>query len=98
MKHFAKVKDGIVEQVIVADQEFISTLSDAQDWVETDPKTFGNKHAEDGTPLRGNFASAGFMYDKENDVFHEPQPTPEAVLDTKTWLWTNLPVVELDKS
>ena len=44
MAHFAKVVDGIVTQVIVAEQEFIDTLSDSDSWVQTSYNTRGGKH------------------------------------------------------
>jgi hypothetical protein len=97
MSHFAKVENGIVTQVIVAEQEFIDTLPDANTWIQTSYNTRGNVHYEqDGypsgnTPLRGNFATIGCTYDAEHDVFY-PQPIPNLntvifSLDTENWEW-----------
>ena len=88
MSHFAKVLDGKVTQVIVAEQEFFDTFVDssAGTWLQTSYNTYGNQHPN-GKPLRGNYAGIGFTYDKENDVFYEPQPYPSWILNNTTWLW-----------
>lgn len=83
MSHFAKVVDGIVEQVIVAEQDFVDALPGQ--WVQTSYNTHGNKHPEN-RPLRGNFAGIGYTYDPVNDVFYAPSPFPSWVLNT-SWLW-----------
>lgn len=88
MSHFAKVLDGKVLKVIVAEPEFFETYIDSSpgEWIQTSYNTFGNKHPE-GRPLRGNYAGIGFTYDKENDVFYAPQPFPSWTLNKLTWLW-----------
>jgi hypothetical protein len=60
MAHFAKVENGKVIQVIVAEQDFIDT-QDGQ-WVQTSYNTHGNKHPNN-KPLRGNYAGIGYTYD-----------------------------------
>ena len=42
MSHFAKVVDGIVETVIVAEQDFIDGLEGA--WVQTSYNTYGSSN------------------------------------------------------
>jgi hypothetical protein len=86
MSHFAQVKNGIVQQVIVAEQDFVNALPDAGDWLQTSIRTSRNEHPE-GRPLRGNFASIGYTYDSTNDVFIPPQPFPSWQLNTTTWSW-----------
>ena len=88
MGHFAKVLNGKVVQVIVAEPEFFDTFIDtsAGTWIQTSYNTIGNKHPN-GTPLRGNFAGIGYTYDQANDVFYEPKPYPSWALDKSTWLW-----------
>ena len=88
MSHFAKVLDGKVTQVIVAEQEFFDIFVDTSpgEWIQTSYNTYGNQHPN-GTPLRGNYAGIGCTYDKENDVFYEPQPYPSWILNNTTWLW-----------
>lgn len=87
MSHYAQVKDGIVQQVIVAELDYINTLADSADWVQTSYNTRGGEHTQGGTPLRGNYAGIGFIYDKDHDVFYSPKPFPSWTLNTNTWLW-----------
>lgn len=95
MSHFAKVVDGVVEQVIVAEQDYIDLMPNPEQWIRTSFNTRCGQHMGAGQPLRGNFAGVGFVYDTANDVFYPPKPHPQAVLDTTTWQWTGLPVTEL---
>ena len=87
MTTFAQVKNGIVQRVIVAEQDFINTLPDDDDWIKTDRNTFANQHNQGSTPLRGNYAGIGFTYDRQNDVFYPPKPFSSWVLNESTWLW-----------
>jgi hypothetical protein len=95
MSHYAKVIDGKVSQVIVAEADFFQTFVDSSpgEWIQTSYNTIGNAHTQGGTPLRGNYAGIGYTYDRENDVFIAPKPTDDATLNTETWLW-EVPVVE----
>ena len=88
MSHFARIENGVVTQVIVAEPDFIATgaLGDPAAWVQTSYNTIGNQHPE-GRPLRGNYAGIGYTYDAENDVFVAPKPADDATLNTTTWLW-----------
>jgi hypothetical protein len=93
MAHYAKVNNNIVQQVIVAEAEFLETFLDTSpgEWIQTSYNTYCNQHTLGGTPLRGNYASIGYTYDRTNDVFYAPQPYPSWVLDESTWTW-NPPV------
>lgn len=97
MAHFAKVEDGIVTQVIVADQEFIDSGAVGTGWVQTSYNTRGGvHHGPDGNPdggvaLRKNYAIVGGIYDAQRDAFYAPQPYPSWVLDDETCYW-NAPV------
>jgi hypothetical protein len=88
MSHFAKVTDGKVVQVIVAEKEFFDTFVDssAGTWLQTSYNTHNNQHPE-GKPLRGNYAGIDYNYDATNDVFYAPQPFPSWILNNTTWLW-----------
>jgi hypothetical protein len=88
MSHFAKVVDGKVTQVIVAEPEFFDTFVDSSPgtWLQTSYNTHGNQHPE-GRPLRGNYAGVGFSYDATNDVFIAPKPFNSWVLNEETWTW-----------
>jgi hypothetical protein len=97
MSHYAKVNNGIVEQVIVAEADFFDTFVDTSPgtWIQTSYNTRGNVHyGQDGNPsggtaLRGNYAGIGYLYDHSNDVFYPPQPFPSWTISAATnWLWT----------
>ena len=89
MGHFAKVVDGKVTQVIVAEPEFFETFVDSSPgtWLQTSYNTIGGQHTQGGTPLRGNYAGIGYTYDQANDVFYAPQPYASWVLNNTTWTW-----------
>ena len=96
MGHYAKVVDGKVTQVIVAEPEFFQTFVDSSPgtWIQTSYNTRGNVHYKpdsnepSGKPaLRGNYAGIGFTYDAQNDVFYAPQPYASWVLNQDTWTW-----------
>jgi hypothetical protein len=87
MAHFAKVENGIVTQVIVAEQAIIDSGAFGDGWVQTSYNTVGNKHLLGGTPLRGNYAGVDSIYDAVNDVFYAPQPFLSWTLNTETWTW-----------
>ena len=93
MSHYAKVINGIVEQVIVAEADFIAMLSDASLWVQTSYNTRGGIHyGQDGNPdggvaLRGNYAGIGYIYDATNDVFYPPKPYPSWAISESNWNW-----------
>ena len=89
MSHFARVEDGIVQQVIVAEQDVINTglFGNPQSWVQTSYNTHGGVHANGGTPLRKNYAGIGFKYDADLDAFIPFQPFPSWVLNEDTCLW-----------
>jgi hypothetical protein len=86
MAHYAQIENGLVTQVIVAEQDFIDSGAVGTGWVQTSYNTHGNQHPEN-RPLRGNYAGIGYTYDQTNDVFYEPQPYASWVLNQSTWLW-----------
>ena len=89
MAHFAKVNNGIVEQVIVAEPEFFNTFVDSSpgQWIQTSFNTHGGVHTLGGTPLRKNYAGIGFTYDSQRDAFIPPKPYASWVLNDDTCLW-----------
>lgn len=91
MSHFAKVENGIVVSVIVAEQDVIDTGLFGSGWVQTSYNTYGGVHRLGGTPMRKNYAGIGYTYDVELDAFYAPQPYPSWALDTDTCRW-NAPV------
>ena len=79
MSHFAKVVDGKVVQVIVAEPEFFATFVDTSpgEWIQTSYN--GN--------IRKNYAGIGYTYDRTRDAFIPPQPYPSWTLNEDTCLW-----------
>lgn len=95
MAHFARINaQGIVTQVIVAEQDFIDGLTDSDSWVQTSYNTRGGVHyspetgePDGGTALRKNFAGIGFKYDADRDAFIPPRPFASWNLDEDTCWW-----------
>lgn len=87
MAHYAKVVDGIVTKVIVAEKEFFDTFIDSSpgDWIQTSYNTHGGKHSDGGTPLRKNYAGEGYHYDGTG--FYAPQPFDSWTLNKTSYLW-----------
>lgn len=84
MSHFAKINDdNIVEQVIVADNDF---PNEGYDWVV---ETFGGTWVQTSynANFRKNFAGIGFTYDSERDAFIAPQPFASWTLNEETCQW-----------
>jgi hypothetical protein len=97
MAHFAKVENGIVTEVIVAEQEILDTglFGDPTSWVQTSYNTRCNVHyGPDGKPdggvaLRGNYAGIGDIYDEVNDIFYPSQPYPSWRLNFSVCNWVS---------
>jgi hypothetical protein len=96
MSHFAKVRNNIVETVIVAEQDFIDSLPSESGvtWVQTSYNTRGGIHyapnsntADGGVALRKNYAGVGYTYDSGRDAFYEPQPYPSWSLNETSCIW-----------
>jgi hypothetical protein len=98
MAHFAKVRDGFVVQVIVAEQEFFQTFVDTSpgEWIQTsyntregvhyDPQT-GQPSQDQSKALRKNYAGVGFTYDPQRDAFIPPKPYNSWVLNEDSCIW-----------
>jgi hypothetical protein len=95
MAHFAKVENGMVTQVIVAEQDFIDSgaVGDPASWIQTSYNTRGGVHyGQDGNPdggvaLRKNYAGIGYTYDAQRDAFIPPKPFDSWVLNESTCNW-----------
>jgi hypothetical protein len=99
MGHFAKVRDGIVINTMVAEPDFFDTFVDPDgpgEWIQTSYNTRMNMHwdpvtglpsADQSKALRGNYAGIGMIYDRENDVFYQKCPHNGWILDETTWTW-----------
>ena len=103
MAHYAKVREGKVIEVIVAESSYFDTFVDTTpgDWIKTSYNTRGGKHyasngvdEDSGTPLRKNFASVGWNYDATDDAFYDNRPMDvngnscaSWTLNTTTYVW-----------
>lgn len=98
MGHYAKVNNGIVEQVIVAEESFFEEFVDTSPglWIKTSYNTRGGVHydpitnqpSEDQSKaLRKNFAGVGMAYDHAKDAFIPIKPFPTWVLDEFSCTW-----------
>ena len=99
MAHYAKVLDGKVTKVIVAEQDFIDNLVDDEPgaWIQTSYNTHGGVHYADDTKetisddqtkaLRYNYAGTNWNYDSTADAFYAPKPYDSWTLNTTTYLW-----------
>lgn len=89
MAHYAKVLDGIVIKVIVAEPEFFNTFIDNSpgNWIQTSYNTRGGVHLQNGEPLRKNFAGIGYAYNKQLDAFIPPKPYNSWILNEESCLW-----------
>jgi hypothetical protein len=98
MAHFAKVLDGTVIDVIVAEPEFFETFRDTSPgtWIQTSYNTRGGVHydpatgepsADQSKALRKNYAGTGFSYNHILDAFIPSKPYQSWVLNEETCLW-----------
>jgi len=105
MSHYAKVLDGVVVQVIVAEEDFFKTFVDSSPgaWIKTSYNTHNGVHydpvtnePDGGAALRGNYAGIGYIYDQQNDVFYPPRPFDmngilcnSWTISAPTWTWAS---------
>ena len=88
MAHFAHITNGIVDQVIVIDEETLALghWGDPSEWKQTSYNTHGGQHPEN-RPLRKNYAGVGYSYDEQRDAFIPPKPFASWGLNESTCLW-----------
>lgn len=75
MSHFAKIENGIVTEVIVAEQDYIDTLEGQ--WVQTSYNA----------NIRKNYAGIGYVYDAERDAFIPSKTFNSWILNETTCTW-----------
>lgn len=101
-KFFAKVKNNLVLDVIVADQNFINSLpkEDGVIYVESTHNVYsGKEHDKDGNVIADNrqmnTAVKGGFYNQDDDIFYDEQPHPSWILNTDDYGW-DAPIPEPD--
>ena len=79
MAHYAKVENGVVTNVIVAEQDFIDSgaVGDPASWIQTSYN--GN--------IRKRFAGIGYLYLSNLDIFVPPKPFPSWILNEEAGSW-----------
>lgn len=98
MGHFAKVENGKVTKVIVAEQEFINSgvVGNPHHWIRTSYNTRGGIHydpitkepsSDQNKALRKNYAGKGYTYDTKKDAFIPPKPYDSWALNDESCLW-----------
>jgi hypothetical protein len=70
-------------------QQFLERIHGwpASMWIQTSYNTTRGVHKLGGTPLRGNYAGIGQIYDEDNDIFYCKSPYASWVLNTTTATW-----------
>jgi len=88
MAHWAHLTNGVVDQVIVIDEETLALghWGNPSEWKQTSYNTRGGQHPE-GRPFRKNYAGLGYKYDAQRDAFIPPKPFASWLLNEATCLW-----------
>lgn len=99
MAHFARIKDGFVDFVVVGrnEDENNENLLGHDGWIykRTSYNTRGGIHYQaNNTPsqdqskaFRKNYAGIGYYYDSIRDAFIPPKPFPSWTLNEQSCLW-----------
>jgi len=85
MGHYAKVENGIVTQVIVADGVDWCEKNLGGEWVQTSYNTRGGVHSNGKFPIHKNYAGIGYTFDGKG--FAAPQPYASWLLNSDSYLW-----------
>ena len=96
MGHYAKVRQGKVIKVIVAEASFFDTFVDDSPgtWIQTSYNTRKGVHyqansnitsSDQSQALRGNYAGIGYEYDSALDAFFPPKPFTSWNKDTGSY-------------
>ena len=98
MAHFARVVDGIVVDLIVAESDHITNgyVGDSKEWIQTSYNTRGGVHylPDSTTPspdqskaFRYNYATVGGVYDHQKNAFIRPIPFSSFVFNSEVMDW-----------
>ena len=79
--------DGVEDESV--GQQYLERHNNwpAQMWIQTSYNTQGGTHKDGGTPLRGNYAGIGMIWDEDNNLFYPKKPYASWVLDVPTASW-----------
>lgn len=85
MGHYAKVENGIVTQVIVADGPDWCEQNLGGEWIQTSYNAHGGVHANGKYAIHKNYAAVGYHFDGTG--FYAPQPYASWTLNSQSYLW-----------
>ena len=70
-------------------QQFLERIHGwpASMWIQTSYNTSAGAHKLGGTPLRGNYAGIGQVYDEDNNIFYGKKPYASWTLNMTTAQW-----------
>jgi len=79
--------DGVEDETV--GQAYLEKYNNwpAHLWIQTSYNTTGGVHKDGGTPLRGNYAGIGYIWDEDNNLFYPQKPYASWVLNTTTATW-----------
>ena len=79
--------DGVEDESV--GQQYLERHNNwpAQMWIQTSYNTSGGTHKLGGTPLRGNYAGIGYIWDEDNNLFYGKKPYASWVLNTTDAQW-----------
>ena len=79
--------DGVEDESV--GQQYLERHNNwpAQMWIQTSYNTATGTHRLGGTPLRGNYAGIGHIWDEDNNIFYPKKPYASWVLNTTTADW-----------
>jgi hypothetical protein len=77
--------DGVEDEEV--GRQFLERIHSWPLWKKTSYNTVGGQHKLGGTPLRGNYAGIGYIYDEDNDLFLPKKPHASWVLNTAEARW-----------
>ena len=79
--------DGVEDESV--GQAYLEKHSNwpAQMWIQTSYNTQNGTHKLGGTPLRGNYAGIGMIWDEDNNLFYGKKPYASWVLNTTDAQW-----------
>ena len=79
--------DGVEDETV--GQQYLERHNNwpAQMWIQTSYNTINGTHRLGGTPLRGNYAGIGMIWDEDNNIFYLKKPYASWVLNTTDAQW-----------
>ena len=70
-------------------QQYLETHNNwpAEMWIQTSYNTLGGQHSNGGTAFRGNYASIGYTWDVDNQIFWPKKPYSSWVKHISSASW-----------